>query len=62
MIVAECECCRGQWWVAGEKDPAVLEGMCLACMEDRDVEKPLTFRRAGVYVIGCPSLPKGWLA
>jgi hypothetical protein len=45
-IVAECERCAGKWRVptAGQVDPKLLEGVCMECQADSDVERPLTFR------------------
>jgi hypothetical protein len=47
-IVATCEHCAGYWLVAEDSvapyDPDVLEGVCMDCQEDSEVERPLAFR------------------
>ena len=70
-IVAECERCGEKWRVptAGQVDPNLLEGVCMECQADSDVERPLTFRfwdaerdaeyRGPLYM---DVVPKDWLA
>lgn len=48
-IVAECEHCAGKWMVPADIKlaPDVLEGSCMDCQHEGDVERPLTFRYWG---------------
>jgi hypothetical protein len=67
LAVAECDSCGGHWIVplplSGPQDPELLEGVCEDCQKDRDVEKPLTFRKYMLTdpILGWPELPAGWL-
>jgi hypothetical protein len=63
-VLAECERCGGTWQVIGGLDPEILEGACMDCQEESDVEKPLTFRRVpdGAMTAFLPYLPSSWLA
>lgn len=62
--IAECEYCEGQWQLVSGTPPEHLQGACMDCQADRDVEKPLTFRAPRVRGegVGLPGLPLSWLA
>lgn len=67
-IVAECERCAGIWSVPADagNDPDLLEGVCMDCQADSEVERPLTFRHWGTdrdieYCLPEETLPEDWL-
>lgn len=43
-VIAECERCGNSWLIKTDVAVGLLEGICVECQADSDVEKPLTFR------------------
>jgi hypothetical protein len=61
MILAQCGNCFTLWRVPYADDPAVLEGVCMACQEGRNVDRLLVFRKFPGVFADLSELPKDWL-
>ena len=62
MIIAFCDRCHGLWNVPDETQPNLLQGVCLECQAESDVERPLTFGVLLAEDLGLEDLPEGSLA
>ena len=62
MIIAYCERCGSLWSVKKNLDPMLLEGACMDCMHESDVERPLAFGMLFGDVEVHEELPDGWIA
>jgi hypothetical protein len=61
MIIAYCERCGGVWNVRRDRNPMLMEGVCLECQDESDTEKPLAFGLLFGNAEMPEDLPEGYL-